>query len=62
MKDSGVNMVARGSGTAGGNFMLDVGAPDESAFRALDAFLSPPEAPDSNRVTLFASSPKHGAG
>ena len=39
MKSAGVNMVRTGIWTGWRNYMLDVGAPDESALRAMDAFL-----------------------
>jgi len=44
------------------NFMLDVGAPDESAFPRTDAFCSRPEDRIPIVFTLFAFLPKHGAG
>lgn len=39
MKEAGVNMVRTGIWTGWKNLMLDVGAPNESAFRAMDAFV-----------------------
>lgn len=39
MREAGVNMVRTGIWTGWKNFMLDAGAPNESAFRAMDAFL-----------------------
>jgi len=39
MKRAGVNMIRTGIWTGWKNYMLDVGAPNEAALRALDAFL-----------------------
>ena len=39
MKSAGINMVRTGIWTGWKNYMLDVGVPNEAAFRALDAFL-----------------------
>jgi len=39
MKEAGVNMVRTGIWTGWKNFMLDFGAPNEPAFRAMDAFI-----------------------
>ncbi len=39
MRESGVNMVRTGIWTGWKNLMLDVGAPNEAAFRAMDAFV-----------------------
>ncbi len=39
MKSSGINMVRTGIWTGWKKFMLDVGAPEESALRAMDAFV-----------------------
>ncbi len=39
MKNAGINMVRTGIWTGWKNYMLDVGAPNESALRSLDAFI-----------------------
>jgi hypothetical protein len=39
MKSAGINMVRTGIWTGWRNYMLDAGSPNETAFRAMDAFL-----------------------
>jgi hypothetical protein len=63
MKQSGVNMVRTGIWTGWKNLMLDVGAPNESAFRALDAFVLTARRHDIPLVvTLFAFLPEAWGG
>jgi hypothetical protein len=63
MKHAGVNMVRTGIWTGWKNFMLDVGAPNETALRAMDAFVLTARKHDIPLVfTFFAFLPESWGG
>ncbi|HUL43591.1 MAG TPA: cellulase family glycosylhydrolase [Bacteroidota bacterium] len=63
MKSAGINMVRTGIWTAWKNYMLDVGSPNEQAFRAMDAFLLTARKYDMPVIiTLFAFLPESWGG
>lgn len=63
MKRAGVNMVRTGIWTAWKNYMLDVGAPNETSLRALDAFVLTARKHDIPLIfTFFAFLPEQWGG
>ena len=63
MKQAGINMVRTGIWTGWKNMMLDVGAPNEVALRALDAFVLTARKYDIPLIfTLFAFVPEQWGG
>lgn len=63
MKADGMNMIRTGIWSGWRNYMLDVGAPDESVLRALDAFLLTARRHDLPVIfTLFAFLPETWGG
>ena len=63
MKGAGVNMVRTGVWTAWKNLMLDAGAPEESALRAMDAFVHTARSFDIPVIfTFFAFLPETWGG
>jgi len=63
MKNAGINMVRTGVWTGWKNYMLDAGAPNESALRGLDAFILTARKHDIPLIfTLFAFLPETWGG
>ena len=63
MKNAGINMVRTGVWTGWKNYMLDVGAPNESALRSLDAFILTARKYDIPLIfTFFAFLPESWGG
>src|SRR3990172_10463572 len=63
MKSAGVNMVRTGIWTGWKNYMLDVGAPNEGALRAMDAFVLTERKHNIPIIfTLFAFLPEQWGG